>query len=299
MNKYILIAMFLFLFASCEDVIQVEVRSQEQGLYSIEAKITTESEPWVFVTKTLGVTIDQPYAEISNLIVTLSDDVQPSNSIVLVEDANRKGYYTVPQNEDFYGVSGRTYTLTLLTPEGMTITSTETLNPVEPIDSIQIKPSERGDKLFLAIFTFGKETPGPGNYYKWDIYINDTLLHIDNAEYLAYASDELVDGNYISGLEILTDFHDPNKESERVLRYLDTVYVQQTSTSEFAYNYYLQMTNQASVGGLFSVPPANIPGNFTSSDGKEVVGLFTAHDISTSNTVVIDSTIEVLLTKIK
>ena len=79
MNKYILIAMFLFLFASCEDVIQVEVRSQEQGLYSIEAKITTESEPWVFVTKTLGVTIDQPYAGISNLVVTLSDDVQPSN----------------------------------------------------------------------------------------------------------------------------------------------------------------------------------------------------------------------------
>ena len=45
-------------------------------------------------------------------------------------------------------------------------------------------------------------------------------------------------------------------------------------------------------GGLFSVPAANISGNFTSSDGKEVLGLFTAHDVSVSNHVVIDDRIE-------
>jgi hypothetical protein len=52
------------------------------------------------------------------------------------------------------------------------------------------------------------------------------------------------------------------------------------------------MFNQAQTGGLFSVPPANIKGNFTSSDGNEVLGLFTAHDVSTSNSVIIDESIE-------
>ncbi len=45
-------------------------------------------------------------------------------------------------------------------------------------------------------------------------------------------------------------------------------------------------------GSMFSVPPANIKGNFTCSNGKEVLGLFTAHDVSTSNTVNIDDNIE-------
>ena len=55
---------------------------------------------------------------------------------------------------------------------------------------------------------------------------------------------------------------------------------------------YFQMFNQSQSGGMFSVPPANIKGNFTSNDGHEVLGLFTAHDISSSNKVVIDEAIE-------
>lgn len=298
MYKYIIVIIALFTFASCEDVIEVDVKNQEKDLYIVEAKITTHDEPWVFVSKTLSVTVDEPYLGISNLNVTLSDDAQPANVITLIEDAERKGYYTVPETEDYFGIAGRTYTLTILTPENITLTATETLYEVVPIDSIQVTPSMRGDKLFLGIFTYGNETPGLGDFYKWDIYINDTLLKINHADYLAFASDELVDGNYISGLEIFTDFHNVKVESERILNLYDTIYVKQTSTTEFAYYYYYQMGNQAAAGSMFSVPPANIPGNFTSSDGTKVVGLFTAHDISISNSVVIDESIEAQLKKI-
>lgn len=300
MYKYIIIAIALFSFASCEDVIEVDVTDQEKDLYIIEAKITTMDEPWVFVSKTLSVTIDQPYLGISNLTVTITDDVQPANGITLIEDAERKGYYTVPDSVDYFGVAGRTYTLTISTPENTTLTATETLYEVVPIDSIQVTPSERGDKLFLGVFTYGNETPGLGNFYKWDIYINGTILKIDNADYLACASDESVDGNYISGFEVFTDYyHEPKIEEDRLLKLYDTVYVKQTSTTEFAYNFYTQMGNQTTGGSMFSVPPANIPSNFTSSDGEKVVGLFTAHDISTSNTVIIDESIEAQLKKIK
>jgi hypothetical protein len=57
------------------------------------------------------------------------------------------------------------------------------------------------------------------------------------------------------------------------------------------------MINQSSTGSLFSVPPANIKSNFISSDGKPVLGLFTARDVSVSNTVVIDEKIESQLKK--
>jgi hypothetical protein len=57
------------------------------------------------------------------------------------------------------------------------------------------------------------------------------------------------------------------------------------------------MINQSSTGSLFSVPSANIVGNFTSSDGKPVLGIFTARDISVSNKVVIDQKIEDQLKK--
>ena len=115
---------------------------------------------------------------------------------------------------------------------------------------------------------------------------------------MAIASDEFVDGNYISKLEIFTDFYQKDKEAtDRKLFLNDTIVVKQTSISEFAYNFYFQMINQSSTGSLFSVPPANINSNFTSSDGKPVLGIFTARDVSESNKVVIRQALLDQLTK--
>jgi hypothetical protein len=77
----------------------------------------------------------------------------------------------------------------------------------------------------------------------------------------------------------------------------DTVYLKQTSISEYAYNFYFQMINQSSTGSLFSVPTANIKSNFTASDGKPVLGIFSARDVSQSNKVVIDQKLDDLLRK--
>jgi len=282
------------LFTSCEDVIDVKLNDENLNLIGVEASITTLDKPTVFLYKTLKVNQDDAYPVISGAVVTVSDNSSPANSITLVEDQQKKGFYTVPQNTSYQGVAGREYTMTIQT-QGITLTAKDKLIKVEPIDSIQIFPSMRGNKIFLGVFSYGKETKGLGNFYKWDVYINDTLVH--EANRLAIASDEFVDGNYISKLEIYTDFHDPNKPEERKLNLNDKVYLKQTSISEFAYNFYFQMINQSSTGSLFSVPPANIKSNFISSDGKPVLGLFTARDVSVSNTVVIDEKIESQLKK--
>jgi len=290
----ILIFLLGILFSSCEDVIEVNLSDANLNLLGVEASITTKNKPMVFLYKTLKVNQDVAYPGISGATVMISDNATPSNSVLLMEDPHKKGLYLTPQNSGYLGIPGREYLLTIQS-QGVTLTAKDKLTKVEPVDSIQVFPSTRGEKLFLGVFSYGWEPKGPGNFYKWDVYVNDTLIH--EADRLAIASDEFVDGNYISKLEIYTDFHDPQKPQDRKLNLNDTIYVKQTSISEFAYNFYFQMINQSSTGSLFSVPSANIKSNFTSSDGKPVLGLFTARDVSVSNKVVIDQAIEDQLRK--
>jgi hypothetical protein len=282
------------LFTSCEDVIDVKLSEENLNLIGVEASITTVDEPTVFLYNTLKVDQDVTYPGIIGAVVTISDNATPANLMIMTEDQANPGHYLVPKDKDYFGVAGREYTLNIQT-QGVTLIAKDKLAKVEPIDSIEVVPSQRGEKRFLGIFTYGKEPKGLGNYYKWDIYINDTLVH--DANRLAVASDEFVDGNYISKLEIYTDFYDTNKPEDRKLKLNDKIQVKQTSISEFAYNFYFQMINQSSTGSLFSVPTANIRSNFTASDGKPVLGIFTARDVSASNKVLIDQKIEDQLKK--
>ncbi|MBC8005324.1 MAG: DUF4249 domain-containing protein [Verrucomicrobia bacterium] len=291
---YLILIALAGIFSSCEDVIDVDLSEENLNLVGVEANITTQDEPTVFLYRTLKVNQDEGLPGISGAQVVITDDASPSNQITLVEDSQKKGLYTVAQGASFKGVAGREYTLTIQTPE-TTLMAKEKLTAVEPIDSIIVEPSLRGDKLFLAVFSYGQETPGKGNYYKWDIYVNDTLKY--ESDRMTIASDELVDGNYVRKLELFTDFHDPDKPEERELRLNDKVHVKQTSISRFGYYFYLQMINQGSTGSLFSVPPANIKSNFSSTDGKPVLGLFVARDVSVSNIIVIDQKIEDQLKK--
>jgi len=291
---WLLNLMLLLLLSSCEDVIDVKLSSEELNLFGVEAKITTVDKPVVFLYKTLKVNQDIAYPGISGAEVTISDNESPVNKITLTEDPAKAGLYRVPQNSNYFGVAGREYTLSILS-SGVTLIAKEKLAKVAPIDSIVVKPSMRGNKIFLGVFTYGWEPAGMGNFYKWDVFVNDSLFN--KADRIAVASDEFVDGNYISGLEVFTDFHDPNKPQDRKLNLNDTVFVKQNSISEFGYNFYFQMINQSSTGSLFSVPPANIKSNFTSSDGRPVLGLFTAEDVSFSNRIVIDQAIEDQLNK--
>jgi hypothetical protein len=285
---------FAALMVSCEDVIDVNLNKKDLDLYAVWANITTIDEPVVYLYKALPVTVDEPYSGVSGAVVTLSDNAVPSNSIILVESVSEKGLYLVPENQEYLGVAGREYSLTIQ-HAGVTLTGKDLLSKVAAIDSIQVHPSARGENRFLGVFTYGIETPGLGNNYKWEVYINN--VSISEGDNLSIAEDEMVDGNYIYGLEILTDYYNPDQPEDRKINENDTLFVKQKSISKFAYNYYSQIGSQGNAGFLFSVPPANVKGNITASDGKPVMGLFTANDVSFSDTLIIDSSIESQLVK--
>ena len=284
--KGIIIILFAIVaFTSCEDVVDVKLDGEDIDLIAVEAYINTKTENNVYVKleRTLAVNQTTQNPVISNAVVQLSDNAATPNTVTLEEQGNT-GIYLLPAETSYPGVTGRTYTLTITTPDGTVITGEEYLQEIETLDSVKVNLSDRGNYEYLGIYINSQETPGLGNYYKWDIYINGEFLN--DGEDLAFASDELVDGNYIYDMLILLDWED--EEEDKILHQGDTIVVEQLSISKAAYEFYWGLDDQAWAGGPFSVPPANVPSNLTSSDGKRILGLFSARDISVGNTVIID-----------
>jgi hypothetical protein len=284
----IFFSLFSFFLISCEDVINVNLNDEELNLIAVEAEITTQTQPTVYLYKTLAVDQTLTYPIISGATVVFTDNASPANQVTLTEDKSNLGHYQVPGGKEYLGVVGREYTLSIQT-ESVTITASEKITKVATLDSVTITPSILDDQ-FLAASIYTQETKGLGNYYKWDTYVNDTLL--GDTKNLSIAKDKYVDGNYISKLEVYPGDYETSSNDDRKFKLNDTIQVKQTSISEFVYYYYSQVISQNSSGSMFSNPPTNIKSNFTSSDGKTVLGLFVARDISASKKIVITQEIE-------
>ncbi len=284
---HILFGMASLLLTSCRDLVEIKLNDEDVNLYAVEAKITTRDNPFVFVYRTQVVSSGEDYKGIRGAVVTVSDDSTPQKTIQLVENPRMPGLYNPDRNTVYKGETGKVYTITIST-NGIVLTATDSLKKTEVIDSIQVRPSLREEYRALGVFVYGKEPAESGNYYKWDVYCNRKLLNAGSG-LLAIFNDKLINGNYIGGLEVFTDAY---RSDKRKIHLGDSVQVEQTSISKFAYNYYYQMQIQKSNNGMYSVPPANIKGNFTASDESTVAGLFTAHDVSLSNTIIIDGYLE-------
>ncbi len=284
--KIFLLNILIIILFSCEDVVQVKLENEDIDLISVEAYISTLSKNNIFVKLEKSSPVDETEKNepVTNAIITISDDLEVPTTVTLRE-TEVAGKYMLPDDVSYSPVPGRTYHLHITTAEGVEISGSDYMQEVEPLDSVTVHLSARGGYEFLAVFINGPNYPGPIQYYKWDIYVNRKFLYESNN--MIFVNDELVDGNYVYNFEIFTDFF--INEDERVLHIGDTVFVEQMSISEAAYDFYLGMMNQTFSGSPFSVPPANIPGNLTASNGKKVLGFFSARDISLSNQVVIDS----------
>lgn len=285
-NKILIIlALTTLLLSSCEDVVQVDLDNTDIDLVSVEAYINTKPENNIYVKlkRTLPVDESEENPPINNAVVRISDDQDIVNTVILEEYVNT-GMYILPQNIYYTAQPGRTYYLHITLPDGVEINGSDFLQEVEPLDSVKVNLSARGDYEFLAIFIDAPNYPSDTRYYKWDIFINGNMLY--ESQNMVIASDELVDGNYIRNFEIFTDY--ALNDDDKILLKGDTVSVEQLSISETAYDFYMGMINQAFTGGPYSVPPANLTGNLTSSDGKKVLGIFSARDVALGNKVAID-----------
>lgn len=288
-NTYniLLVLLTLLTVNACTDIVDVELNPENLDLIAVEAYLNTYEQNNVYVKLERSLPVNEADANpaINDALVEIFDDEQFPNKVTLEEYENT-GIYILPWQQTYPAIAGRTYNLKITLTDGTIIEASDYLQKVEQLDTVRVNLSARGDYEYLAIFINSQETPGEGHYYKWDIYINNQLLY--ESDEITFASDELVDGNYIYDFEIYTDWWD--EEEDKVMDLGDTIRVEQLSISRPIYDFYLGMVNQAWAGGPFSVPPANVPSNLISNDEKKVLGMFSARDISIGNIVVIDST---------
>ena len=83
-HKVVIILLFISaLFSSCEDVVEISLSDEDLELYAVEARITTNSNPYVFLYKSQLVSSDTPYPGISGAAVVVTDNSNPQKSITL------------------------------------------------------------------------------------------------------------------------------------------------------------------------------------------------------------------------
>ena len=167
MKFYISIAITLIVliivFSSCQKVIDIDLNSVSPQIV-IEGNVYDQPGPYlVKISQTVNFDESNIYPPVTGATVEISDNA--GNSEVLTESSS--GAYIT---SSLQGISGRTYTLTVVS-KGKTYTATSTMsNPVN-IDSIYLEKSMFGNEKFVSVnFT---DPANISNYYHLIEFINN------------------------------------------------------------------------------------------------------------------------------
>lgn len=137
------------------------------------------------------------------------------------------------------------------------------------------EPDEEG-KFGYSVLLDADEPEDEVNFYRWKIYVNDTLESM--ADDLSFARDDFVNEE-VRDLEIFA----------YLMRQGDRVRVEQLSITERYYDFLNVLFQQTVfVEGLFDPPPAPIVGNVisTSEENERALGYFYAAAIEEGETVI-------------
>lgn len=263
-NKFItLVLFFLLVLASCTEPIELELNTDNNIRLVVDAQLTTETKPHLVqlnLTKDYFKEGESNAAE--NAVVTLSDGVTTET----LSETTPGHYYT---SEDYAGEENKTYTLRIEYNEEV-YTSTSTIYPVMPIDSIDYEFFEAVENFFdeddpyYALYAYFQEPPREGDHYIFKYTINNEPS--DNMLDWFFTDDFLVNGSYIAD----ADFFDFDAEIG------DIVTFEAYSTSEQTFDYLNAILLETEFrGGLFDGAPANVPSNISNG----AVGAFVTMDV--------------------
>lgn len=262
MNKAILYltAMLALAFTSCEEVIDYELRNVETKLV-VEGLITNQPGPYtVRLSQTKGYLDEGLPPGVNGALVVVSDN----NGTVDTLQQVGEGVY---QTTKLQGTAGYTYYLKA-TVNGKEYTAQSYMPTVAPLDSLTFEyqtAMEEEDEGYHPFIHF-RDPQGKGNYYRWNIYVNDVL----EPDELAVLSDELYDGNY------------GHADMGFALKKGDKLKVEMYGIDKPAYKFWLALANQQnSAGGPFESTPANAPGNISNG----AMGYFGASAVSVAEGV--------------
>jgi len=256
MNLYkslIISILALFVFTSCEDVIELD-------LDNVEPRIIIES--------TLDITSGAATAALTktNDFYDLSQPEGISGAVIILKNKNGDSYPLSEKGNGIYEAEnvssspGQTFTLEVET-EGILYSATSKAPSFVVLDSIgqQVNSIPFGDNDFIQLFPEWNDPAGVENFYRLRPIVNDTLM----ADVYALINDDLTDG-----------------KTQRVpLRAMfeegDLVQMQLLSCDENYYRYFFDLS--ATIG---DGPNGATPFNPTTNFDNDALGYFGVISVS-------------------
>ena len=160
----------LFLLSSCEDVIDIPLKTADSKVV-IEGKVTNEPGGCVVsLTRIVAYNQTNYFPPVTNAQVILKDD----NGMAMTLPETTPGVYSNPL---FTGVGGRTYTLEI--QDGNEVyTAVSKMSAPVPIDSVQLlaQPGFFGLDTVVTSAVFFNDPPGIENYYRLVYSLRDTAF---------------------------------------------------------------------------------------------------------------------------
>lgn len=245
---------------ACDDPVDVDLKTAAPYLVvdgEIDDIATTDDT--IRLSTTIGYTEDRALPPVTTALVTLTGPDGAPDTLEQVVP----GKYVA---RGFGGQIGLLYRLNVewennrYQAEGIMPRGTH-------IDSLVV--TEKKDDPFFQdgyyLMLYGPEPAGKGDYYEFKLRKNDTLQNLP--QNLAFTNDELVDGQYINGLELNLQ---PFKQGDRITGYIRAI-------TQDAYYFYVELASNVFQGGLFSPPPSNVRTNVCNLDpnsDKRATGYF-------------------------
>jgi len=254
-------------FFSCSEKIELDLNSSNTRLV-VEGMITDQDGPHgVILTKSSSYFFNEPPPPVEDAIVSVSAGGQ---QWLLSQES--PGHYMLPQ--DFTGTPGTTYQLSIL-HQDTDYTANAPLRGVPPIDSLSLLPHPilPGRDFLLIHFQEPAETR---DFYLYNVFLNGVLL-TDSINKKPFGDDDGVNGRYL-GIPVYLF-----QAGEDAPKSGDQIRVQKFSISEEYFQFMIALRrNQGTVGGPFTGPPANVPGNINNG----ALGFFLASAVSEAELII-------------
>lgn len=285
-----LFALFIFL-TGCEDVIDIDTEKGPSELV-IDGWITNNPGP-----QTIKLTLSAAYFNNNPAKPALGAEVNITDDRGIVFnflDEKANGIYQWSPQEDtlILGRIGGSYTLRIKYA-GEEYTADNQIKRVPKIDSLTyaeesfpITPPDGPKDGYLAQF-YARDFVGLGDTY-WIRPLKNGRLYGADPGNISLAFDASFSaGSPSDGLV----FIQPIRQSINVNRLAsagDTVGVELNSITIESYFFLSQVRQESANGGIFAVPPANIPTNVKNvrPNGPKALGFFGASAISRAETII-------------
>jgi hypothetical protein len=264
------------LLPACEETMDVKFNEEGTKKLAVEGSITTDTMSHMVVlswSSDFFSSDTQKMASGADLSITDGE-----KSFKLTETVPGI-YFTEP---DVYGETDKTYTLNITLPDGSKYSASDRVISLPEVDSVTVRDTtvymgpEDGNVHGYAIMYFGFEKPSPGDFYLWNLYINDTIFNKFYWE-STFTDDKFVNGSYIHNFMVyFIEDSDVRKDTNEIV--LETL-----SISKGYYNFLLD-SNLETVwrGSPWDAPPSNISSNV--ADGA---GFFNASTVKRNKIILI------------